>query len=141
MSIVHYAENDHGLANEAVFHALQEAVAPYGAVKKALILPPDMTRGNSYAGPITCRLYEMLGQDCHLINLCVLEQYAPHDETKRFVLLLNDKSAKFLLRRLRFYHIQRPSIRETNSFNRSDFGYVFWGKFLNLRHITSFLPR
>jgi nickel-dependent lactate racemase len=77
MSIALYAENDRGLPQEALFGALQEAMEPYGTIKKALILPPDMTRGNSYAGPITCRLYEMLGPDCQVDILPALGTHMP----------------------------------------------------------------
>ncbi|MGI6169547.1 MAG: lactate racemase domain-containing protein [Christensenellales bacterium] len=80
MSVAYYAENEHGLGEKTVFHALGEAIAPYGTVKKALILPPDMTRGNSYAGPITCRLYEMLGQDCQVDILPALGTHMPMSE-------------------------------------------------------------
>jgi nickel-dependent lactate racemase len=40
--------------------ALQANLQDYGTIRKALILPPDITRANSYAGPVVKELYEML---------------------------------------------------------------------------------
>ena len=34
--------------------------------KKVLLIPPDFTRFNSYAGPITAMAYEMLADSCHI---------------------------------------------------------------------------
>jgi nickel-dependent lactate racemase len=34
--------------------------------EKVLLVPPDFTRFNSYAGPITTMVYEMLAETCHI---------------------------------------------------------------------------
>ena len=34
--------------------------------EKVLLIPPDFTRFNSYAGPITAMVYEMLADSCHI---------------------------------------------------------------------------
>jgi nickel-dependent lactate racemase len=34
--------------------------------KKVLLIPPDFTRFNSYAGPITAMVYDMLADSCHI---------------------------------------------------------------------------
>lgn len=34
--------------------------------KKVLLIPPDFTRFNSYAGPITAMVYDMLSDSCHI---------------------------------------------------------------------------
>ncbi len=34
--------------------------------EKVLLIPPDFTRFNSYAGPITAMVYEMLSDSCHI---------------------------------------------------------------------------
>jgi nickel-dependent lactate racemase len=39
--------------------ALAQALDGRGTLKNILILPPDITRGNAYAGPITCMLYAL----------------------------------------------------------------------------------
>lgn len=35
-------------------------------VKKVLLVPPDITRFNSYAGPITAMVYDILAASCHI---------------------------------------------------------------------------
>jgi nickel-dependent lactate racemase len=39
--------------------ALREELAQFGDLKKILIVPPDISRLSSFAGPITCELFEM----------------------------------------------------------------------------------
>ena len=34
--------------------------------KKILLVPPDITRFNSYAGPITAMVYDILSASCHI---------------------------------------------------------------------------
>ena len=54
------APNAAGLTDEAIRQQLEDALASCGVLNKVLLVPPDLTRPNAYAGPITCMLYEML---------------------------------------------------------------------------------
>lgn len=49
-----------GLADSQIKSTLAEAIKAYGPIKKVLLLPPDITRANSYAGPISRMLYELM---------------------------------------------------------------------------------
>ena len=57
MDIFKIAENEAGLSNEEIAKLLGEALADWearkGAVKNALIIPPDFTRFHSKPGFIT----------------------------------------------------------------------------------------
>jgi len=47
------------VADADIRNALMQALDSRGSLRKILILPPDITRGNAYAGPITCMLYAL----------------------------------------------------------------------------------
>lgn len=51
-----------------------------GSFKKALLVPPDITRANSYAGPITAMIYEMLAGKCQVDIIPALGTHAPMPE-------------------------------------------------------------
>ncbi len=48
--------------------------------KKILLIPPDLTRGNSYAGPITAMMYKKLSGQCHIDIIPALGTHAPMTE-------------------------------------------------------------
>ena len=64
MDIFKIAEDDKGFTNEEIAGFLREALADWearrGAVRKALVIPPDFTRYHSNAGFITQAFYRML---------------------------------------------------------------------------------
>lgn len=67
-SIFQKAQTSRGLSDAEIREILTQALAPHMPLKKVLILPPDITRMNSYAGQITCMLYEMLaGTEVHIM--------------------------------------------------------------------------
>ncbi|MEI8245947.1 MAG: lactate racemase domain-containing protein [Lentisphaerota bacterium] len=51
-----------------------------GSFKKVLLVPPDITRANSYAGPITAMIYEMLAGKCQVDIIPALGTHAPMPE-------------------------------------------------------------
>jgi nickel-dependent lactate racemase len=51
-----------------------------GSFKKVLLVPPDITRANSYAGPITAMVYEMLAGKCQIDIIPALGTHAPMPE-------------------------------------------------------------
>jgi len=54
------AEASGGLRDTQIREVLEQSLSAYGKLKKILILPPDITRMNSYAGPISRMLCELL---------------------------------------------------------------------------------
>ncbi len=48
------------LSDDTIRQNIQDALAERGPLKKILVLPPDITRLNSYAGQITNMIYKML---------------------------------------------------------------------------------
>jgi nickel-dependent lactate racemase len=64
---------------EAMRRLLEEATSRIGASgKKALLLPPDITRFHSGAGELTNILYHLLGTDCETNVIPTLGQHVPH---------------------------------------------------------------
>ena len=64
MDIFKIAEGDKGLSNDEIAQLLAQALADWetrkGAVRNALIIPPDFTRFHSNAGFITQAFYKLL---------------------------------------------------------------------------------
>ena len=64
MDIFKIAENDNGLSNDEIAKLLKKSIEDWqsrrGAVKNALIVPPDFTRFHSNAGFITQVFYKLL---------------------------------------------------------------------------------
>ena len=54
------SETMEGLRDEQIQTLINQALQAYGSIQKLLIIPPDITRINSYAGQIACMLYRML---------------------------------------------------------------------------------
>lgn len=56
-----------GIDNSDLKNYLTQSLEGYGKkLNKILLLPPDFTRGHSYAGKITAMYYEMLKDTCHI---------------------------------------------------------------------------
>ena len=51
------------LTPDEVREAIKRTLESLGPLKRVLALPPDHTRDKSYAGPITCMLHELLGEN------------------------------------------------------------------------------
>jgi len=51
-----------GITDKQIYNTLDTALKSGESIKKALILPPDITRINSYAGPITRMLVKILSK-------------------------------------------------------------------------------
>ncbi len=58
--------------------------------KKILLIPPDLTRGNSYAGPITAMMYKALSSQCHIDIIPALGTHAPMTEHELRVMFGHD---------------------------------------------------
>ncbi|MDD4124504.1 MAG: lactate racemase domain-containing protein [Eubacteriales bacterium] len=76
-----YRENsiiDSNAQYEMMTRLVEEAVKKYGRPKKALLLPPDITRFHSGAGILTNMLYHILGAGCETTVIPTLGQHVPH---------------------------------------------------------------
>ncbi len=49
-----------GFSDQEIQAALKASLDSLGELKKVLIIPPDITRLNAHAGPITCMLWELM---------------------------------------------------------------------------------
>lgn len=54
------AETDSGITDDGIREALKEVLASAGNLNKVLIIPPDITRLNAYAGEITKMIWDLL---------------------------------------------------------------------------------
>lgn len=70
-----YAPKNEGVSDEQIRELLVELAAEK-TVRKVLLIPPDITRLNSYAGPITCMLYEIFAK--HGVRVDVLPALGSH---------------------------------------------------------------
>ena len=67
-----------GISQDTIFRALSDAIADErGALKKVLLIPPDMTRMHSGAGQMTAMLYSMLKDTCQIDILPALGTHDP----------------------------------------------------------------
>ena len=72
---------DFALTDEDKIAVLKEALAKINKpLKKVLIIPPDFTRFNSNAGPITAMLYDMLSPSAHIDIIPALGTHFPMTE-------------------------------------------------------------
>ena len=67
---------DEAKARQCV-QALLDQLRQRGPLKRVLILPPDMTRLHSWAGFLTCELYEQLHRDADLAILPAVGTHLP----------------------------------------------------------------
>ena len=56
---------------------LDDWLARLGPLKRVLLIPPDITRLESWSGPLTCMLYEKLGSRSHLRIMPALGTHFP----------------------------------------------------------------
>ena len=87
MDIFKTAENEAGLTNDEIAALLEKALADWqarkGAVKNALIIPPDFTRFHSNAGFITQVFYRLLtAQGANVDILPALGTHVPVSESQ-----------------------------------------------------------
>lgn len=70
-----------GISQEAVYSALSDAIRDeMDALRKVLLIPPDMTRMHSGAGQITAMLYSLLKDTCKVDILPALGTHEPMSE-------------------------------------------------------------
>lgn len=62
---------------EALVDALLTQLRARGPLRRVLLLPPDVTRFHSGAGPLTCLLYEKLHRDAEVAILPAVGTHAP----------------------------------------------------------------
>lgn len=70
------------ISDAELLELIQQTLDKLGAEKfgKILLIPPDLTRGNSYAGPITAMLYKKLSARCRIDIIPALGTHAPMTE-------------------------------------------------------------
>ena len=77
-SLILKDRNDCGLCDAAIREALDRALAPrLGALRKVLLVPPDITRANSGAGAITAFIYQHLQASAHVDVMPALGTHEP----------------------------------------------------------------
>lgn len=55
------------ISDDELRQMIADSIAGIGIkAKKVLLVPPDFTRFNSYAGPITAMVYDLLSDSCHI---------------------------------------------------------------------------
>ena len=87
MDIFEIAKGDAGISNDEIAALLEKSLADWegrkGAVRKALVIPPDFTRFHSNAGFITQVFYRLLSQRGAAVDvLPALGTHVPVSETQ-----------------------------------------------------------
>ena len=87
MDIFEIAKGESGLSNEEIAKLLEKALADWearkGAVKKALVIPPDFTRFHSNAGFITQVFFRLLSEKGAQVDILpALGTHVPVSETQ-----------------------------------------------------------
>lgn len=70
-------KNSRGISDDDLRKALEESISDKTALKKVLLIPPDITRMHSGAGKITAIYYEMLKGRCKIDILPALGTHEP----------------------------------------------------------------
>ena len=79
------------LSNSEKRQLLEQAIAKFNRpLNKVLIIPPDITRLNSNAGPLTAMLYDILSPKAHVDILPALGTHFPMTEHEIRVMFGND---------------------------------------------------
>ncbi|MDR0654536.1 MAG: lactate racemase domain-containing protein [Synergistaceae bacterium] len=60
MSRYIYRQENEAISMRQLETAMWEELEQFGRLKNVLIIPPDISRLSSYAGPVVCKLFEML---------------------------------------------------------------------------------
>ncbi len=71
------AKDNNGFSDSEINAAIKQAIADLGPLKKVLLIPPDITRLNAYAGPITKMYYDALPADCEVEIMPALGTHMP----------------------------------------------------------------
>ena len=74
---------DSGLSEAEQFEALKESLKAHKNLKKVLLLPPDITRSHSGAGPLTVMYYNLLKDTCQVDIMPALGTHEAMSDSER----------------------------------------------------------
>lgn len=83
MKISLKASSREGITDSEIRSALEQTLKGRGELKKVLLIPPDYTRLNSYAGVITGIYYDMLSEKCKVDIMPALGTHMPMSDDER----------------------------------------------------------
>ena len=83
MKISLKASSREGITDSEIKSALEQTLKGRGELKKVLLIPPDYTRLNSYAGVITGIYYDMLSEKCKVDIMPALGTHMPMSDDER----------------------------------------------------------
>lgn len=73
------SDSPNGISDEVISASIADVIASAGKLEKVLIIPPDITRLNAYAGEITRMVWDLL-PDTHIDIMPALGTHMPMDE-------------------------------------------------------------
>ncbi|NMA13496.1 MAG: DUF2088 domain-containing protein [Chloroflexi bacterium] len=76
------ADQKEGLSNDQILAEIKKFFADKSDLKKVLLVPPDITRLNAYAGPITIMIYDLLKDKCEVEVMPALGTHMPMTEAE-----------------------------------------------------------
>ena len=76
------ADQKEGLSNDQILAEIKKFFADKSDLKKVLLVPPDITRLNAYAGPITIMIYYLLKDKCEVEVMPALGTHMPMTEAE-----------------------------------------------------------
>ena len=74
------SKDKNGLSDAAIEAAIRQLISEKGPLRKVLLVPPDITRLNAYAGPITKMFYDALPENCQIDIMPALGTHMPMDK-------------------------------------------------------------
>ncbi|AUS98669.1 D-mannonate epimerase [Clostridium thermosuccinogenes] len=77
------ASSRDGITDSEIKSALEQTLKDRGELKRVLLIPPDYTRLNSYAGVITGIYYDMLSEKCRVDIMPALGTHMPMSDDER----------------------------------------------------------
>jgi nickel-dependent lactate racemase len=77
------ASSRDGITDSEIKSALEQTLKDRGELKRVLLIPPDYTRLNSYAGVITGIYYDMLSEKCRVDIMPALGTHMPMTDDER----------------------------------------------------------
>lgn len=83
MNVSLIASSNEGLTDAQISASIEKALKDKKDLKKILIIPPDYTRLNSYAGEITGFIYDLLCQKCTIDIMPALGTHMPMTDEER----------------------------------------------------------
>ncbi len=83
MKISIKASSRDGITDSEIKSALEQTLKDRGELKRVLLIPPDYTRLNSYAGVITGIYYDMLSEKCRVDIMPALGTHMPMTDDER----------------------------------------------------------